>query len=343
VRACVLVIGLAAVIGCGPPAAFGCRQSIDCAGLEGGVCEPQGWCSFPDAACEVGRRYGHWVGDGLADRCVPGGIADTGGSTTTDVLTTLATTAIAESSSDPSTSLPVTDTGSEGGASSVGDSSEVTTGGPAEGPIAWYRFEEGEFAGTVLDSVGEHHGVCDPEHCPASQRGVVGNAAAFDGIDDVVRVADHLDFHTEGAFTLSAWVSVTTPPLDFRSIVGKGLAADSYYDSWELGQQEDGRLIATMAITADATIDAIAPDPLLARGWVHLAARWDGSTLLLFVDGIEQASAAADTVVFTDAEMFIGASWDLGTNTNFLPGAIDELQIWRRALDDDEIVALGQP
>jgi alpha-tubulin suppressor-like RCC1 family protein len=59
--------------GCTPiPRAFRCAQSSQC--VNGGVagsCEANGWCSFPDASCtSTGRRYGQYVGDGLAGMCI---------------------------------------------------------------------------------------------------------------------------------------------------------------------------------------------------------------------------------------------------------------------------------
>ncbi|HEY2745245.1 MAG TPA: hypothetical protein VGL86_11500 [Polyangia bacterium] len=35
-----------------------------------GTCEANHWCSFPDATCAGGRRYGEFAGDGLAGACV---------------------------------------------------------------------------------------------------------------------------------------------------------------------------------------------------------------------------------------------------------------------------------
>lgn len=55
-----------------PPASFRCASSEQCAG---GVCQPNGACSFGDAACPSGQRYGSASGD-LAGVCVgaePGG------------------------------------------------------------------------------------------------------------------------------------------------------------------------------------------------------------------------------------------------------------------------------
>ncbi len=56
---------------------FACTEDAECSG--DGVCEPTGWCSFPDESCESHSRYSPWAGDGLAHECTTPGSA---GSTT---------------------------------------------------------------------------------------------------------------------------------------------------------------------------------------------------------------------------------------------------------------------
>ena len=54
------------------PDAFECEDATQC--LEGGqqgVCQPTGFCSFPDDACPSGQRYGDLAKMGLAGTCVP--------------------------------------------------------------------------------------------------------------------------------------------------------------------------------------------------------------------------------------------------------------------------------
>lgn len=58
--------------GCLRSTAFRCAGSSDCG--TGGVCEPIGFCSVPDAECPgTGRSYSDSAGQGLSNTCVPGG------------------------------------------------------------------------------------------------------------------------------------------------------------------------------------------------------------------------------------------------------------------------------
>ena len=63
--------GFVLVGGCGLPAAFPCDVDADCVdGGRFGICQPDGWCSFPDDGCGSGQRYGAHAGGGLAGLCV---------------------------------------------------------------------------------------------------------------------------------------------------------------------------------------------------------------------------------------------------------------------------------
>jgi hypothetical protein len=68
VRAIVVVVGLA---GCFKPAAFPCDVDADCG--PGGTCEPVGFCSFVDATCSSGRRFGEASGS-FSNQCVGAGV-----------------------------------------------------------------------------------------------------------------------------------------------------------------------------------------------------------------------------------------------------------------------------
>lgn len=61
------VLAACVLEGCSGANQFSCQSDEACAG---GFCEAQGWCSFPDDACESGRRFGDHSGAGLAGVCV---------------------------------------------------------------------------------------------------------------------------------------------------------------------------------------------------------------------------------------------------------------------------------
>lgn len=55
--------GCAAAPACGEPS-YRCEDSVQCVDADGiaGLCEPQGFCSFPDLSCASGRRFAEHAG-----------------------------------------------------------------------------------------------------------------------------------------------------------------------------------------------------------------------------------------------------------------------------------------
>jgi Concanavalin A-like lectin/glucanases superfamily len=64
-----------AVLDCTGEDSFHCGTSESCG--TGGVCQPTGFCSFPDARCVQGMRYGEYAAEAFAGQCVdvPGVLA----------------------------------------------------------------------------------------------------------------------------------------------------------------------------------------------------------------------------------------------------------------------------
>ncbi|MCA9707361.1 MAG: hypothetical protein KDK70_16020 [Myxococcales bacterium] len=93
------------ITACSGSELFACAQSDQCV-LDGqlGTCEPDGYCSFPDEACDSGRRYGDLAPAGLASTCVP---VDPGSTSTTAPAESTAPPPT--TSGAPSTSLPPPD------------------------------------------------------------------------------------------------------------------------------------------------------------------------------------------------------------------------------------------
>jgi hypothetical protein len=129
VCAAALVVG-AMTWGCGAET-FECRSDAACQGSAGaGVCEPDGYCSFPDAACESGRRYGSHSTPEIAGACVDpegGGTGDTGStSPSSNTLPTSTAGASTSTSDDAGSTLGAEDSGSAGTAATTRSATSET-------------------------------------------------------------------------------------------------------------------------------------------------------------------------------------------------------------------------
>lgn len=77
--------------------------------------------------------------------------------------------------------------------------------------------------------------------------------------------------------------------------------------------------------------------------WHDIAARYDGKTLTLFVDGVNLDSKPVQGKIRTGNKepVALGAGTSNGQCDDCFPGLIDHAAIWKRALSDAEIVALS--
>lgn len=104
-RAIVALVALTAG-GCIKLDSFGCAQSSECQnGDLLGTCEPAGLCSFPDAVCPSGKKYGELAG-GQSGQCV-----DEGGTSSSSGEATSPTTSVSATAS--TTFDPTTDPGTD--------------------------------------------------------------------------------------------------------------------------------------------------------------------------------------------------------------------------------------
>ena len=72
----------------------------------------------------------------------------------------------------------------------------------------------------------------------------------------------------------------------------------------------------------------------------HLAGTWDGTNVLLYVDGQLQGTTPLATPFNNSRSVNIGFTWGNGTPQRFFRGTIDEASVYQRALSAGEIRAI---
>ncbi|NUQ02060.1 MAG: LamG domain-containing protein, partial [Armatimonadetes bacterium] len=82
----------------------------------------------------------------------------------------------------------------------------------------------------------------------------------------------------------------------------------------------------------------VAPEPLPTGRWVHLAGTFDGQTIRLYVDGVEQASTARVGPLKPSSRPLWLGSYEAGHRAHFT-GLLDEVKLYDRALGAAEVRA----
>src|SRR5262249_25234084 len=108
-----------------------------------------------------------------------------------------------------------------------------------------------------------------------------GAALDFDGANDYVSVPYDPTLHPTAAITMEAWVRPQTGSGPFARVADNEscqlLLGANLYPRWQISTY--GALVA--------------PTPVTAGDWHHIAGAYDGSSTRLYVDGVMVASAPA--------------------------------------------------
>ncbi|MFE7392582.1 LamG domain-containing protein [Streptomyces sp. NPDC057582] len=156
-----------------------------------------------------------------------------------------------------------------------------------------------------------------------------------------VSAPDRASLNPAQALTVSAWVNASSWPTEIwrGSIIAK--------DTWAQGNGgyvlrggAGGRL--SFAITvggnwADVQTTATVP----TSGWHHVAGVYDGATMKIYIDGVEQATRSqTGSLTASSTPVVIGNCPSDGTRK--FVGSIDEPRVHKRALSAAEITAAYQ-
>jgi hypothetical protein len=213
-------------------------------------------------------------------------------------------------------------------------------GGPSlgelnQGLVGHWKLDEGTGT-TAEDSSG--NGNTGTVNGAVWTSGEISGALRFDGVDDYVDVSDSSSMSfTEPGLTISAWVTFNTLQAGERSVVRK-------QNQWQLGVFPADGEVRNLVRTDGTTGWTAANDEIVGfstGSWYHLAFTYDGSSLQHYVDGLPVGAPKTVTgnIVDNSNDVAIGSDSD-SINPFNLDGIIDDVRVYNRALDSDEINSL---
>jgi len=210
---------------------------------------------------------------------------------------------------------------------------------PEESLAAYYSFDDGTAKdnsgngndGTLRNGVSFTSGILDK-----------GKAAYFDGADDFVRV-DELNINDKDDFSVSYWIK---PEFDYNSGVnrgsilwlqGTGNSKNPTYFAVNHISNADANVTSFLINSNDANNWAYAPVSFSEANqqWIHIVGVFDYFTrnISLYANGVKIAEKHQTTKgVDGDGILWIGKVYN-----DYFKGSIDEVKIFKKALNDEEI------
>jgi hypothetical protein len=200
---------------------------------------------------------------------------------------------------------------------------------PVTGLVAAYGFNEG--AGTQAGDGSGSGNNGTILRAAWSTAGHTGAALSF-GNNAWVTIADAASLDLNTGMTLEAWVRPTSNG-STRTVIYKERSSGLSYALFSSDADADPRT----TVRTNVSVSANGSTLLRTNVWTHLAATYDGSTLRLFVDGVEVDSTPSGLPMAVSAgPLRIGGNSIRG---EYFRGLIDEVRIYNRALSATEIRA----
>ncbi len=213
-----------------------------------------------------------------------------------------------------------------------------------EGLVGWWKFDDDLNDGVATDSTGNYDGVCDVGECPdyLPNGGHDGSGAYYFNLSNFVKVLWWGDCPIDGdeqSFTISAWVWDNDYDQD-RVMLGSESAYrhfifglnDGMFDfSWRnRAYDPDGRWF-------------LETDEYVNGSYHHVAVTYDADTDIasIYVNGVNVLSDNRTKPGIDEGdvdELYFGKGfYGSGDYPFYFNGSIDDVKIYDRALDENEI------
>ena len=157
----------------------------------------------------------------------------------------------------------------------------------------------------------------------------------FDGVNDYIEGGGN---SPAGAFTISFWIKIETPPLNNDTDYWFGGASSGILLSIHrsiYGQNTVRAGVHTSFVNAFGNQLATSYGSITPDAWHQVTVTWDSTTLTIYIDG---SSSATTTSGVEDPP---AAAWDFGqAASQYSLGIVDEFAMWDTGLSADAVTAI---
>jgi 3-phytase len=208
---------------------------------------------------------------------------------------------------------------------------------PTGGLVGHWKFDEAN-GKILLDASGyENHAAVVGS--PNWVSGVSGLALNLDGSIEYGKVADHATLDISGPISLAGWIRPKKRAT--QNILKK--AVNGSTNGYELSLSSDGKVFFRFNQTSSGDayrLNSLASYPSNGSTWMHIAATYDGKTIRMYINGVENSArvlSSPPAIRTNSLPLTIGAQSNGKTR---FEGALDEMRIYNKTLTAAEVSAL---
>lgn len=202
------------------------------------------------------------------------------------------------------------------------------------GNLLLYHFERNSTDSLSIfkqDNSGKgNNGNCPDANCPIFSSAKLGiSSAKFDGVDDYISAGSSDSLNISSNLTMEAWLNPSYTNGN-RTIIARD---GSYYLSLVNLKP------AVYLVGISKPIWVATDTALLQNKWSHVVATYNGTSIKIYVNGVEVKSLSNLTGSINSTlgkELWVGGRPDLGSAYRFR-GSLDEVAVYNRVLSAQEV------
>ena len=206
---------------------------------------------------------------------------------------------------------------------------------PSLSPIADYRLDECSWkgmSGEVKDSSGNNlNGTAN--NLATTGIGKLNNAGDFNAsLKQNVSILPNNTFKITSAITFTAWIK--------RDSIDNRLQNIYTHGQWNnaLRIQDDNKALFSLQLGGTSQ-NLYSTQTISDTNWHHITGTYDGSTMKIYIDGVEKGSLSISGIIGTNNAFYTIGNEQITTSYDF-NGSIDEVKIFDKALSQAQVTGI---